>query len=29
MENWQKDFWEMVQTLADETERFFIGMTEW
>ncbi len=28
MENWQKDFWEMVQTLADETERFFVGMTE-
>jgi hypothetical protein len=28
MENWQKDFWQMVQTLTDETERFFVGMTE-
>jgi hypothetical protein len=28
MENWQKDFWEIVQSLADEVERFFTGMTE-
>ncbi|RUR78281.1 hypothetical protein ACF3DV_03990 [Chlorogloeopsis fritschii PCC 9212] len=28
MENWQKDFWEMVQTVADEVERFFLGMSE-
>lgn len=28
MEKWQKDLWEMVQTVADEVERFFTGMTE-
>ncbi len=28
MEKWQKDFWEMVQTVADEVEGFFMGMTE-
>jgi len=28
MEKWQKDFWEMVQTVADEVEDFFMGMTE-
>lgn len=28
MENWQKDFWETVQTVADEVERFFLGMSE-
>ncbi len=28
MENWQKDFWEMVQTVADEVERFFLEMSE-
>jgi hypothetical protein len=28
MEKWQKDFWEIVETLADEVEDFFLGMTE-
>ncbi|BAZ69704.1 MAG: hypothetical protein KME28_19265 [Pelatocladus maniniholoensis HA4357-MV3] len=28
MENWQKDFWEMVQTLSDEVEGFFLGIGE-
>ncbi|MBF2066697.1 MAG: hypothetical protein IGS39_20110 [Calothrix sp. C42_A2020_038] len=28
MENWQKDFWQIMETLADEVERFFLGMTE-
>jgi hypothetical protein len=28
MKNWQKDFWETVQTVADEVERFFLGMGE-
>lgn len=28
MEKWQKDVWEMVQTVADEVERFLLGMTE-
>jgi hypothetical protein len=28
MENWQKDFWEMIQTVSDEVERFFLGMSE-
>jgi hypothetical protein len=28
MENWEKDFSEIVQTVADEVERFFDGMTE-
>lgn len=28
MDNWQKDFWEMVQTVSDEVERFFLGMSD-
>jgi hypothetical protein len=28
MDKWQKDFWEVFQTLADEVESFFTGMTE-
>ncbi len=28
MEKWQKDFWDMINTVADEVERFFLGMTE-
>jgi hypothetical protein len=28
MDKWQKDFWEVFQTLADEVENFFSGMTE-
>jgi hypothetical protein len=28
MENWQKDLWQVMETLADEVERFFLGMTE-
>lgn len=28
MEKWQKEFWEMMETVADEVERFFLGMTE-
>ncbi|RAM50318.1 hypothetical protein BLD44_001470 [Mastigocladus laminosus UU774] len=28
MENWQKDFWEMVQTVSDEVEGFFLGISE-
>jgi len=28
MEKWQKDFWDMMDTVADEVERFFLGMTE-
>ncbi|WP_026736643.1 hypothetical protein [Fischerella sp. PCC 9605] len=28
MENWQKEIWEMVQTVADEVEHFFQGMSE-
>ncbi|MBR8837947.1 MAG: hypothetical protein DSM106950_29085 [Stigonema ocellatum SAG 48.90 = DSM 106950] len=28
MEKWQKEFWDMIQTVADEVERFFLGMTE-
>lgn len=28
MEKWQKEFWEMMETMADEVERFFLGMTE-
>ena len=28
MENWQKDLWQLMETLTDEVERFFIGMTE-
>lgn len=28
MEKWQKDFFEMLETVADEVERFFLGVTE-
>ncbi len=28
MEQWQKNFFEMLETLADEVERFFVGVTE-
>ncbi|GAX38345.1 hypothetical protein [Nodularia sp. NIES-3585] len=28
MEQWQKDLAQMVETVADEIERFFLGMTE-
>jgi hypothetical protein len=28
MEQWQKDLAEVVETVADEVERFFLGMTE-
>ncbi|MBE9199776.1 MULTISPECIES: hypothetical protein [unclassified Nodularia (in: cyanobacteria)] len=28
MEQWQKDLAEMVETVADEVERFFLGMSE-
>lgn len=28
MEKWQKDFFEMLETVADEVERFFVGVTE-
>lgn len=28
MENWQKDISDIVQTVADEVERFFLGMSE-
>ncbi|MBD2772185.1 hypothetical protein [Iningainema tapete] len=28
MEKWQKDVWEMLQTVAEEVEGFFVGMTE-
>ncbi|MEO0969759.1 MAG: hypothetical protein AAFX80_15870 [Cyanobacteria bacterium J06639_18] len=28
MDKWQQDFWETVQTVADEVERFFEGVTE-
>ncbi|MDF5714897.1 MAG: hypothetical protein PUP93_13680 [Rhizonema sp. NSF051] len=28
MEKWQKDFWEVVQVVSDEVERFFLGMGE-
>ncbi|MUG98877.1 hypothetical protein F7734_43935 [Scytonema sp. UIC 10036] len=28
MEKWQKEFWEMMETVADEVERFVLGMTE-
>ncbi|BDI15645.1 hypothetical protein ANSO36C_14470 [Nostoc cf. commune SO-36] len=27
-EQWQKDLAEIVETLADEVERFFLGMSE-
>lgn len=28
MEKWQKDFIEMLETVADEVERFFLGVSE-
>jgi hypothetical protein len=28
MENWQKDLVDIIESLADETERFFLGMTD-
>ncbi|MEC4815854.1 MAG: hypothetical protein SAK29_21665 [Scytonema sp. PMC 1069.18] len=28
MEKWQKEMWDMVETVAEEVERFFLGMTE-
>lgn len=28
MEQWQKDLMEIVETVADEVERFFLGMSE-
>lgn len=28
MEKWQKDFSELVGTVADEVEQFFVGVTE-
>jgi hypothetical protein len=28
MEKWQKDFSELVETVADEVEQFFVGVTE-
>jgi hypothetical protein len=28
MEKWQKEFWEMMETVADEVERFVLEMTE-
>ena len=28
MDKWQEDFWDTVQTLADEVEHFFEGFTE-
>ncbi|MBE9050571.1 hypothetical protein IQ243_09130 [Nostocales cyanobacterium LEGE 11386] len=28
MEQWQKDLVEIIETVADEVERFFIGMSE-
>jgi hypothetical protein len=28
MENWQKDFLEILETVADEVEDFFLGVTE-
>ncbi|QLE58505.1 hypothetical protein [Nostoc sp. TCL26-01] len=28
MDQWQKDLIEIVETVADEVERFFLGMTE-
>jgi len=28
MEKWQKDFVEIVETVADEVEHFFLGVTE-
>lgn len=28
MEKWQKDFWEIIETVGDEVEHFFLEMTE-
>jgi hypothetical protein len=28
MEQWQKNFFEIVETVADEVEQFFLGVTE-
>lgn len=28
MEKWQKEFWDMIETVADEVESFFQEMTE-
>jgi len=28
MEKWQKEFWDMIETVADEVESFFLEMTE-
>ncbi len=28
MENWQKDIAEIIETVADEVDRFFLGMGE-
>lgn len=28
MDQWQKDFFEMLETVADEAKRFFLGVTE-
>jgi len=28
MEKWQKDFFEILETVADEIEHFFLGVTE-
>ena len=28
MEKWQKDFFEMLETVTDEVDRFFLGVTE-
>ncbi len=28
MEHWQKNFFEMLETVADEVEQFFLGVTE-
>lgn len=28
MEDWQKEFWSMVENVADEVEQFFVGVTK-
>ena len=28
MDEWQKDFSDVVKSVSDEVERFFVGMTE-
>lgn len=28
MEKWQKEFWDMIETVADEVESLFLGMTQ-